>query len=170
MNMVVEATLMALPTSASIQVEPTWIEGGHMNAARYFELFVKFGYLLMDRVGLGPGYSERSGNQIFTAEARISYLREVVAGDGVAIRLRLLEVDRVRVLVLLELFDTERNTVAATLEEIFVHVDLGTRRASTIPDALRSHLDATVRQHSMLPIPSGHRRLLTCKRSQVTAS
>lgn len=169
MNALAEATLMRLPTSATIQVEPGWIDGGHMNAARYFDLFVKAGYLLMDSVGLGPEYTQRSGHQIFTVEARISYLREVKAGDSVAIRMRLLEVDRVRVLVLLDLLDAERLTVAATLEELFVHVNLDTRRAAAIPDALRSRLDAAARRHAMFPIPAGHRRLLACKASHRAA-
>jgi hypothetical protein len=46
--MVAEATLMALSTSASIQVEPFWIKGGHLNATRYFELFVKVGLYRAD--------------------------------------------------------------------------------------------------------------------------
>jgi len=36
-----------------------------------------------------------------------------MAGDSVAIRMRLLDVDRVRVLVLLELFNAEHDAVAA---------------------------------------------------------
>ena len=163
MSLLSEVTLMTLPTSATVQVESAWIDGGHMNAARYFDLFVKGGYLLMDSVGLGPAYTAQSVHQIFTVEARISYLREVMAGDSVAIRMRLLDVDRVRVLVLLELLNAEHDAVAATLEERFVHVDLGTRRAAAIPDALRSRLEAAVRRHAMFPVPTGHRRLLTCK-------
>ena len=145
-----------------MQVEASWIEGGHMNAAMYFELFVKAGYVLMDGIGLGPTYSNESGRQIFTAEARISYLKEVLEGDTIAIRLRLLGVDHVRVLVLLELLDVNRETVAATMEERFVHVDLRTRRASAIPAQLRSQLDAAVARHSEAPLPKGHKRLLGC--------
>lgn len=156
--------MSSLPTTAEIVVHLDWVEGGHMNAARYFDQFVKEGYLLMDHFDMGPEYTAMTQHQFFTAEARISYFKEVQAGDRFVIRLRLLEVSRVAALVLLELLDSACQRVAATMEELFVHVDLRSRRTASIPGELRTRMQAAVLEQRVHPLPAGHRRLLSCQR------
>jgi len=166
MSETVEVAAPALPTSAPIRIEADWTEGGHLHAARHFELLTRGGYRLMDCVGLGPLQAAHDGLRIFTVEARINYLREVMAREWVAVHLRLLDADRVRVLVLLELIGLGHGQPVSTLEQLFVHVDPTTRRAAPMAPALSARLDAAVREHARHPLPAGHHRRLVCAPQQ----
>jgi len=46
------------------------------------------------------------------------------------------------------------------MEQLSLHVDLNTRRATPFPDALSAQLARTVAEHARHPLPKGYRRLL----------
>ncbi len=52
----------------------------------------------------------------------VAYLREVLAGDPLMLRIRLLEADSKRVMTLMELWQTRDNYLAATMEQLSLHV------------------------------------------------
>ena len=118
----------ALP-STTLSVDPAWIdEYGHMNAAHYVGIFDRVGFQLLREVGVGLDYTEATRCGIYTMNVHVAYLREVLAGDPLALRIRLLEADDKRLLCLMELMQTRDGYVAATMEQLSLHVDLETRR------------------------------------------
>ena len=86
--------------------------------------------------------------------------REVLEGDPLALQVRLLASDDKRLLCLMELTQTRDGYLAATMEQLSLHVDLNTRRATPFPDALSAQLARTVAEHARHPLPKGYRRLL----------
>jgi acyl-CoA thioester hydrolase len=116
----------ALP-STTLSVDPAWIdEYGHMNAAHYVGIFDRVGFQLLREVGVGLDYTEATRCGIYTMNVHVAYLREVLAGDPLALRIRLLEADDKRLLCLMELMQTRDGYVAATMEQLSLHVDLET--------------------------------------------
>lgn len=154
---------LALP-STTLSVDPAWIdEYGHMNAAHYVGIFDRVGFQLLREVGVGLDYTEATRCGIYTMNVHVAYLREVLAGDPLALRIRLLEADDKRLLCLMELMQTRDGYVAATMEQLSLHVDLDTRRAKPFPPELAQRLGRTVAEHAAQPLPQGYRRLLPLK-------
>ncbi|WP_333903407.1 thioesterase family protein [Achromobacter insolitus] len=154
---------LALP-STTLSVDPAWIdEYGHMNAAHYVGIFDRVGFQLLREVGVGLDYTEATRCGIYTMNVHVAYLREVLAGDPLALRIRLLEADDKRLLCLMELMQTRDGYVAATMEQLSLHVDLDTRRAKPFPPKLAQRLARTVAEHAAQPLPQGYRRLLPLK-------
>ncbi|MCV0438909.1 MAG: thioesterase family protein [Hydrogenophaga sp.] len=149
--------------SGLLTVKPEWIDlYGHMNASRYFSVFVDESFNLMEAIGVGRTHTRESGCGIFVVGAHVQYQSELKQADALRIRMRVLQVDRVRLLVLCEMLDDARNRVAATFEQLTVHVNLTDRKATPLADAKRARIESCARQHASVPLPSGHVRYLQC--------
>ena len=150
-----------------LAVDPAWIDSyGHMNSARYVGVFDHSGFQLLDTLGVGESYTRASRCGIYTVDIAVNYRRELLAGDPLELRLRVLGADAKRLLCLMELFQTRDNYLAATMEQLSVHVDLNTRRSAPFPDALAQSLQAAAQAHAGLPLPERHvRRLALAARS-----
>lgn len=156
-----------MPTPATdlprttLAVDPAWIDlYGHMNAARYVGVFDHFGYQLLDALGVGESYTRASHCGIYTVDIAVNYRRELLAGDPLELRLRVLGADAKRLLCLMELFQTRDNYLAATMEQLSVHVNLDTRRSQVFPDSVTQVLQAAAQTHATAPLPEHHVRRL----------
>jgi acyl-CoA thioester hydrolase len=63
----------------------------------------------------------------------VAYYRELLVGSPVVLRVRALQSDDKRLLCLMELSHATEGYVAATMEQLSVHVNLETRRAAPFP-------------------------------------
>lgn len=133
-------------------VQAAWIDTyDHMNMARYVSLFDEVGYELLEQVGLGAPYSARTRHGLFIVDVRIRYLKELRAGMSVAIRLRLVGCDHVRLHMWLEMLLDGSDTVCATQEQIGLHASLDRRKTVPFADAQRASLQAVVALHRSEP-------------------
>lgn len=158
----------ALPTDILVTdagiVEDDWIDlYGHMNMVRYIALFDEVGYALLDRWGLGETYTREKGRGLFVVNVAVHYRRELRVGTPLALAMRLLDADDKRLLTLLELRRADDGTVAATMEQRSIHVDLGTRKVVPFDPATTRRLGALAAAQSGLPLPPGHQRQLHCR-------
>lgn len=150
----------ALP-STTLTVDPAWIDAyGHLNAAHYVGIFDRVGFELLSQVGVGLDYTEATRCGIYTMNIHVAYLREVLEGDPLMLRIRLLQADDKRLMCLMELIQTRDGYLAATMEQLSLHVNLDTRRATAFPDALAQRLARTVVEHAAQPMPKEYRRIL----------
>lgn len=150
--------------STTLTVDPAWIDAyGHLNAAHYVGIFDRVGFELLSQVGVGLDYTEATRCGIYTMNVHVAYLREVLEGDPLALRVRVLEADDKRLLCLMELTQTRDGYLAATMEQLSLHVDLNTRRAKPFPPELQERLARVAADHAAEPLPEGYRRLLPLK-------
>jgi acyl-CoA thioester hydrolase len=141
------------------RVRPEWIDyNGHMNMAFYSLAFDHALDAAYDALDIGEGYLERSGCSHFTLEAHVTYLREVREGDPLRITWQLLDWDHKRLHFFEEMFHADEGFLAATSEQIAIHVDMGTRRSASFDDAQQARFAEVMAAHAALPRPAqaGH--------------
>jgi len=102
---------------------------GHMNVMWYVSKFDEAIWNLFASVGLRPSYLRESGRGMAAVEQRIRYLRELVAGDVVAVRSEITAVREKVVEVRQTLVNLEDRAVAATMDLVGVHLDTVARRS-----------------------------------------
>jgi acyl-CoA thioester hydrolase len=140
-------------------VLPEWIDyNSHMNVAFYNLAFDKAVDEFFDLIGIGVDYVEHTNCSAFILESHVHYLQEVVEGDPLRFTLRLLDLDQKRVHYFLEMFHDRDGYLAATSEQILIHLDLGTRRTSPFPDDALEKLSELVEIHNEAEVPElvGH--------------
>nr|WP_207391540.1 thioesterase family protein [Streptomonospora litoralis] len=127
------------------EVLPEWIDyNGHLSEAYYVLLFGFATDALMERVGLGPGYRESTGNSLYTVEAHVRYLREVPEGGEVEIRTRVVAAGAKKVRLCHEMrLDGE---LRATEELMALHVDQHEQRTAPFPEAVAERLRSAVEE------------------------
>lgn len=133
---------MHLPTHDAT-IRPEWIDyNGHMNLAYYIVIFDQGLDAAFDAIDIGIAYRRRTGTSTFAAETHTRYLREVTEGDAVRVTTRLLAVDAKRLHWFQEMHHVESGQIVATLEQLNLHIDMGTRRVAPWPAAKLAGLQA----------------------------
>ena len=154
------ATDIAAPFKGSPKhVKDEWIDyNGHFNMAYYSVLFDQCCDEALQHVGLGPDYLEQHNCSYFTLEAQVNYLRELKAGDRVEMTLQLYDFDAKRIHFFLHMYHAEQGWLAATMESLCLHVDMGTRKSAPWPDNIRKQISTLYEAHKDLPTPDqlGH--------------
>ncbi len=135
-------------------IEASWIDyNGHLNMAFYHVLFDRAVDHVYDRLGIGAAYVQAGGGSCFTLQVHVNYLSELVLEDPVEISWQLLDQDAKR----LHFCETMRNAatgeVAATAEQLALHVDMSTRRSAPFPPAILADIEALMSAHAGLTAP-----------------
>lgn len=117
---------------------------GHMNVMWYVGKFDEATWNLFSRIGITPDYLRNGDRGMVAVDQRISYLREVVAGDVVLVRSTLLEA-RSKVIHFCHQMENAASgeKVAATVLTA-VHLDTKARRSHPMPEELISRAAALV--------------------------
>lgn len=135
------------------QVPTDWVDGnGHMNESRYVQAMSEASDRFLLWIGATPEYIATQGSW-FTVENHIRYLAEVMIGDRITARTQVLEAKGKK----LKLFYTiECNgTVAATVEQLLIHVDMQTRRAAEPPADMAALTQEIAAAHAAFGVPDG---------------
>ena len=133
-------------------VPPAWIDGnGHMSARFYSLLVFDAHWVFSEAIGLGGAYIRERNLGKNIVEGHMIYERELLLGDRIEVASRLLAVGDKAVHVAHEVFNVDRDYRAAFWEEIDVHVDLATRRASPFPADVRARLEDIAALFAPLP-------------------
>jgi acyl-CoA thioester hydrolase len=110
---------------------------GHMNIMWYVGKFDEANWNLFARIGLTPTYLREANRGMAAVQQNISYRRELLAGDIVEIRSRLLELGDKSIRFVHEMRNAETGEVAAICEITGVHMDRAMRKATAFADAIR---------------------------------
>jgi acyl-CoA thioester hydrolase len=111
---------------------------GHMNIMWYVGKFDEANWNLFARLGLTPSYLRQSGRGMAAVQQNIAYKRELLAGDIVEIRSRLLELREKSIRFLHDMRNAETGEIAATCETVGVHMDRQARKSAAFEDAIRN--------------------------------
>jgi len=141
--------------SSPMRVEEAWIDdNAHMNVAYYVLVFDKAIDEVCEELGIGAAYKVERKAAIFTLELHVHYLKELVLGAPLVVTWQCLSADEKRMRSYLELFHAEEGYLAASSEQLHIHVDLEARRSRPFPDDVRERLDAVLAAHASLDWPN----------------
>jgi acyl-CoA thioester hydrolase len=135
-------------------VDEAWIDyNGHLNMAYYHVLFDRAVDELFTALGVGIDYLKSRNASLFALEAHTSYLRELKAGDRVAVDIQILDHDAKRLHFFQTLIQLDEGFVAATCEQAGIHIDMATRRSAPLPPDIKPRFAAIAAAHAGLPRP-----------------
>src|SRR5262249_60592935 len=138
--------------SSVMRVEPAWIDyNGHLNMAYYNVLFDRAVDEVYELLGVGEPYVTKRRYSFFTAEVHLRYLRELHADDPVRVTFQLLDFDAKRLHYFEQLFHATDGWVAATSENMSLHVDLEAKKTTPFPGAIARCLAKMKAAHAQLP-------------------
>jgi acyl-CoA thioester hydrolase len=106
---------------------------GHMNVMYYVGKFDEATWHLFAGLGMTLAYFREHDRGMAAIQQNISYKRELMAGDIVEIRSRLLEVREKGVRFVHEMRNTATGEIAATCELTGVHMDRTVRKSCPFP-------------------------------------
>lgn len=149
-----EPVFFAPFVSSVTRVEADWIDyNGHLNMACYNVLFDRAVDEIYQLAGLGEDYLKVRRRSFFTAEAHVRYLRELHAGDPVRVTFQLLDFDHKRLHYFEQLFHAVEGWVAATSENLALHVDMDARKTAPFDQDICKRLTQLKNSHARLPRP-----------------
>lgn len=131
-----------------------WIDyNGHLNVAYYLVIFDHATDVLLDLLDLGEAYAERANAGTFALEAHVTYQRELVLNDPVLVTTQLIDYDHKRIHYFHRMYHERDGYLAATLEQISMHVDHSERRSAAMPDTALTRLEEILASHGKLKRP-----------------
>ena len=147
-------------------IEKSWIDyNGHLNMAYYNVLFDQALDHVYDQLGVGVDYTRSGHGSCFTLEVHVNYLSELVLDDPIKIDFQLLDYDNKRLHIFEQMFNAETGKLAATSEQLALHVDMATRRSAPFQQTVMPDIEALAAAHAELPVPGYVGRLIGIRKS-----
>ena len=160
----------SLPLLTHSTTIPTdWVDyNGHTNDSRYAQLSCDAGDAFLRLIGLDEAYL-RGGHSWFTAESHISYLAQSGAGDPVYVTTQVLHHDAKRLHVFNRMFlrgaGGADDTMMATGEHMYLHVDTGLGKAVPAPQEMQDRIAEIADAHAVQAKPSQAGRFVGAPRA-----
>jgi len=143
--------LASLPAYA-VQPVPIAFEdvNGHLNVRHYTGIASEG----LDQALVEQGIAQNwpaSGHACFSAEHHLVYVAELRTGDRMSARVRLLGRAERSAHALVYLLDESHQRLSFVMEEIFLHIDMQTRRTAAWPEDVAAALDERIAKDADLP-------------------
>lgn len=148
------------PTYAELVGLPAYVEqpvpmpfediNGHLNVRHYLGIASEGLDESLESVGI-PFNWPMHGHACFSAEHHCTYLHELRTGDRMSSRVRLLGRSERAAHALVYLLDDTHEQLAYVMEEIFLHIDMETRRTAPWPRDVAEAMDRRILEHAELP-------------------
>jgi acyl-CoA thioester hydrolase len=135
---------------------------GHMNVVHYRAAFDASTDGLFAHLGLGPEeYNARTESTLMVVEEHTRYHAELSEGERYRILARLVGHSAKKLHYLLAMENLDRGILAATHEELALHVDLTARRSTPLPPSALAAIQALEATQAHLPPPPDLGRVIT---------
>jgi acyl-CoA thioester hydrolase len=146
--------LSSLPAYCQ-QVVPSAFEdvNGHLNIRHYLGIASEGLDESLAPLGILQNWPRVADQAVFSAEHHLTYVTELRTGDSVSVRVRLVGRSERAAHAVVYLVDETHQRLSYVMEEIFLHVDMTTRRTSPWPDDVAAALDKRVAEDQDLPWP-----------------
>lgn len=137
--------LSALPAYAA-QAVPAAFEdiNGHLNIRHYVGIASEGLDEALAGDGIPQNWPTVAGQGVFSAEHHMTYLSELRTGDRISVRALLVGRSERAAHAVVYLLDDSHQRVSYVMEEIFLHIDMDSRRTSPWPADVAAALDARV--------------------------
>lgn len=123
---------------------------GHLNVRHYTGIASEGLDESLADLGI-PRNWPAQGHAVFSAEHHLTYLSELLTGDRISSRVRLLGRSERAAHALVYLLDDSHQRLSFVMEEILLHIDMGTRRTAPWPEEVALALDAQIAAQARLP-------------------
>ena len=134
-------------------VLPAWIDyNGHMTEFRYVQVFSDSSEVLFRRVGMHDDYVA-AGHSYYTAETHNQFYDEVGVNEPYYTTVQIILADAKRLHVFYSMHATEDDRLLATLEAMYLHVDMESGKVVAAENAATEKLMAIAAAHANLPKP-----------------
>ena len=132
-----------------------WIDyNDHLNMAFYNVIFDRAVDHFYDLLGVGSIYARSGAGSCFTLEVHVHYLNEVSLNDELELHLQLLNYDKKRLHFFQQMYHKTQGYLAATSEQLALHVDMATRKSAEFPQHVLDALDHMAATHLQLDTPT----------------
>jgi acyl-CoA thioester hydrolase len=123
---------------------------GHLNVRHYTGIASEGLDESLVELGIPQNWPGQ-GHACFSAEHHLVYLAELRTGDRMSARVRLLGRSERAAHTLVYLLDESHQQLSYVMEEIFLHIDMETRRTAPWPDDVAAAMDERIAEHGALP-------------------
>ena len=123
---------------------------GHLNVRHYIGIASEGLDESLVSIGI-PFNWPMQGHACFSAEHHCTFLHELRTGDRMSARVRLLGRSERAAHTLVYLLDDTHERLSYVMEEIFLHIDMETRRTAPWPAEVAAALDERIAEHAELP-------------------
>ena len=142
-------------------VPAQWVDAnGHMNVLHYLEASERATTAFYEFLGLGATYHAEHRAGLFAVEHHIVYRAELREGDPMQVTCVLCDCDEKRIHFLNRIYRSADSTLAAAIEHVELHVDLGTRRSAPFRAGVAERLRAIRAAHAVWAPPGGVSRVM----------
>lgn len=129
---------------------PEWIDyNGHLNDSAYAVACGEANELVLDALGVGAAYRDRTGCATYTVEAHLHFLAEVGPDGELHAETVLLAADAKRLRLHTTLLDADERAVL-TAEYLYLHVDTRSGRVVPFPPDRAQAVSALLAEHADL--------------------
>ena len=163
---------MSHPTYEQLVDLPAFVEqrvpmpfediNGHLNVRHYTGLASEGLKESLVSVGI-PLMWPTQGHACFSAEHHSTYLHELHTGDDMSARVRLLGRSERAGHALVYILDHTHERVAFVMEEIFLHIEMESRRTAPWPEDVAKALDERIAEHEGLGFAADTRGCLSLR-------
>ncbi|QDC00014.1 thioesterase family protein [Mesorhizobium sp. 8] len=159
---------MSIPApflSSPMTIEKDWIDyNGHLNMAYYNVLFDRCSDEAFEAMRLGPNYAKERRLTIYTAEVHVCYVQEIHLDHRLSVSFQLIDHDDKRLRFYQEIRHTEEGWLAATSEQLALHVDMAGPKVAPFPPDILARVEAMRAAHAGLPMPERAGRAIGIRR------
>lgn len=112
---------------------------GHMNVQWYTAKFDEGTWHLFSAIGITSDYIRRNNRGMAALEQTTKYKMEVMAGDLLVVKSKVLEVKNKTIRYLHVMYNAETDQEVATSELVAAHLDRIERRACPLPEDIKKN-------------------------------
>jgi carnitine 3-dehydrogenase len=146
------ASAAPAPQRLEAYARPEWIDyNGHLTESRYVQVFGDASDALLRSAGVDAAY-RAGGHAFYTAETHVTYLAEVRVLETLEVATQILALDAKRVHLFHRLMRRD-GVVAATAEQLYLHVNTRASKVEPMGDAPYRALETLRAQHAHLSAP-----------------
>ena len=157
----------AVPAIHQQSVLTEWIDyNRHMNVAFYVLVFDQSLDVFLDEIGLTREYRENANCTVYVLETHVTYLQEVHEGDPLEMTMRVIDCDEKRMHLFLEMYHRDKGYLAATSEQMIMHLDKKGPKAAPMPTAMQAALETNKTRYKEIPMPKQSGNVIGIRRRQ----
>ena len=139
----------------SRKVLKSWIDyNGHMNVAYYSKAIDNsIDHFLEEFLGIGETHAKTNDQGPFIVQANFSYLNEMVYEQEFFVQCSLINYDKKKMHLFLEIISSNNNKMMAYCEQLLLNVNLKKRKTENYPEWALKRLTQLKKDHKDIQFP-----------------